>query len=90
MGMIEGILGLKFSIPGYFWVPPKNILAKFSWLDLVGFLGGIQNNPKIRARVVRRSLRFIVLFFNRLQMFLQRQHFPVRPSSSVKLFMYRT
>ena len=49
MGMIEGILGLKFSIPGYFWVGKLGKYIFLGWLDLVGFLGGIQNNPKIHG-----------------------------------------
>ena len=49
MGMIEGILGLKFSIPGYVWVGKFGKYIFLGWLDLVGVLGGIQNNPKIRG-----------------------------------------
>ena len=43
-GMIEGFLGLKFSIPVFFFV------GKFGWLDLSRDFFGIQNNLKICAR----------------------------------------
>ena len=56
-GVIEEFLGLKFSIPGFFWVG-KFGKYFFVWLDLSGdlirdLLGGggwgIQNNLKIRG-----------------------------------------
>ena len=54
-GMIGFLLGLKFLIPGFFWVG-KNGKYFFGWLDLSRdiFLG-IQNNLKIcgSARVSR-------------------------------------
>ena len=43
-GRVEGFLGLKFSIPEFFWV------GKFGWLDLSRDFLGIQSNLKIRAR----------------------------------------
>ena len=42
--MMEGFLGLKFSIPVFF------LVGKFGWLDLSRDFFGIQNNLKIRAR----------------------------------------
>jgi len=39
MGKIEGILGLKFSIPGYFWVGKFGKYIFLGWLGLVGFWG---------------------------------------------------
>ena len=47
-------MGLKFSIPGFFWVG-KFGRYFFRWLDLSRGFFGIQNNLKIRgsARVSR-------------------------------------
>ena len=62
-------LGLKFLIPGFFWV------GKFGeyflgWIDLSRDFLGIQNNLKIRGRVVLQiqynqtcPWKFVIGFF---------------------------
>ena len=51
-GMINGFLGLKFSIPGFFWVG-KFGKYFFGWLDLSRDFLGIQNNLKIHGSARR-------------------------------------
>jgi len=50
--MINGFLGLKFSIPGFFWVG-KFGKYFFGWLDLSRDFLGIQNNLKIHGSARR-------------------------------------